>query len=337
MLATSSRPLSRRLRCALSFLFFVTLLAAALTPTYAAGPATATPVPLTPVPLQPGQKLKVLATTTIVGDVVKQVGGDAVDLTVLLPLGTDPHTFNPTPRDMAAVSDAQVIFANGAGLEVFLTNMLKNAGTSTPVVAVSDGITLRHLATDQPGPTPPPGQQENNGNDPHTWFSPINVQVWVQNIDQALSSLDPAHAADYKARAADYDQKLTQLDAWIKQQVAQIPPANRKLVTDHLAFGYYADRYGFEQIGAVIPSFSTAAQPSAQDMAQLEDAIRSQGVKAVIISNTINDALAQRVASDTGVKLVTLFDGSLGPAGSGAETYLDFMRYDTNVIVNALK
>jgi manganese/iron transport system substrate-binding protein len=349
MPAMSSRSFSQRLRRGLRLLFVIVLLGTSAGPVYAVqpgvpagklsdqAPTTPTPIPLTPVTLQPGQRLKALATTNIVGDVVKQVGGDAIDLTILLPLGTDPHTFNPTPRDLAAISDAQAIFANGAGLEVFLTSMLKNAGTSTPVIAVSDGIPLRHLATDQPGPTPSPGQEENAGNDPHTWFSPISVIAWVHNIEPALAGLDPAHAADYKARAADYEQKLTQLDAWIKEQVAQIPPANRKLVTDHLEFGYFADRYGFEQTGAVIPSFSTAAQPSAQDLAQLEDAVHKQGVKAIIVSNIVNDSLARRVAGDTGVQLVTLFDGSLGPAGSGAETYLEFMRYDTNVIVNALK
>jgi manganese/iron transport system substrate-binding protein len=202
---------------------------------------------------------------------------------------------------------------------------------------VSDGIPLRHLATDRPGPTPPPGQEENGGQDPHTWFSPIGVMVWVTNTTNALVGLDPTHAAGYQARAQDYQQKLAQLDEWIKAQVAQIPPQDRKLVTDHLEFGYFADRYGFEQVGAVIPAFSTSAQPSAQEMAQLEDAIRLQGVKAVFVSNIVNDSLSKRVASDTGVHLVTLFDGSLGPAGSGAETYLDFMRYDTTAMAQALK
>jgi manganese/iron transport system substrate-binding protein len=349
MLDISSAVPGRWLSRGLSLLFVLALMGTGFRPSHATGPgrpsgnlalriaAGASSITVTPAALQPGQKLTVLATTSLVGDVVKQVGGDQIDLKVLLPLGTDPHTFNPTPRDLTVISDAQVIFANGAGLEQFLSNMLKNAGASTPVIAVSDGIPLRHLATDQPGPTPPPGQEENGGQDPHTWFSPIGVMVWVTNTANALVGLDPAHAADYQARAQDYQQKLAQLDEWIKAQVAQIPPQNRRLVTDHLEFGYFADRYGFEQVGAVIPAFSTSAQPSAQEMAQLEDAIRKQGVKAVFVSNIVNDSLSKRVASDTGVRLVTLFDGSLGPAGSGAETYLDFMRYDVMAIVQALQ
>jgi manganese/iron transport system substrate-binding protein len=346
--ATVPKP-GRWLSRVLSLLFVLALMGTGFRPSRAAQPSmssedlaprimpVSSSVAVTPVALQPGQKLTALATTSLVADVVKQVGGDQIDLKVLLPLGTDPHTFNPTPRDLTAISDAQVIFANGAGLEVFLSGMLQNAGASTPVIAVSDGIPLRHLATDQPGPTPPPGQEENGGQDPHTWFSPVGVMVWVTNTANALVGLDPTHAAGYQARARDYQQQLAQLDGWITEQVAQVPPQNRRLVTDHLEFGYFADRYGFEQVGAVIPAFSTSAQPSAQEMAQLEDAIGKQGVKAVFVSNIVNDSLSRRVATDTGIRLVTLFDGSLGPAGSGAETYLDFMRYDTNTIVQALK
>jgi ABC-type Zn uptake system ZnuABC Zn-binding protein ZnuA len=314
------------------------LLAVGVWSASAAGPAapngqapTPTMVPLTPAPLEPNEKLRVLATTSIVGDVVRQVGDDAIDLKVLLPLSADPHSFQATPRDLAAAADAHVIFANGAGLEQFLDKMLKNAGGNAAVIYVSDGIPLRRLAAEQSN------QDEQAGDDPHTWFSPAGVKIWVDNITRALSGLDPAHAADYQARAQSYGQALDQLDAWIKEQVAQIPPEKRILVTDHLTFGYFADRYGFRQVGAVIPSFSSASQPSAQEMAQLENAIRQHGVKAVFVSNVVNPSLSKRVAYDTGIRLVTVYAESLGPTGSGAESYLDFMRFDTQAIVNALK
>ena len=321
------------------------------------GAATPTPSPeatktqgqtgLMPVPLQPGEKLRVLATTSIVGDVVKQVGGDYIDISILLPIGTDPHTFEPTPKDVAAIADVQAIFANGAGLEEFLDKMLKNAGGSAPVVQVSEGIALRQMS---PGEIQAEEQSHQSGAqptleaghtpvgaDPHTWFTPVNVMVWVRNIGEALSALDPSHAAEYRAQAVKYHDALAQMDTWIQEQVAQIPPDSRSLVTDHLTFGYYADRYGFQQIGAVIPSFSTAAQASARELAQLEDAIRQHEVKAVFASNTVNPSLSQRVAEDMGVQLVTVYHGSLGAPGSGVESYLDLLRYDTMAIVNALK
>ena len=287
------------------------------------------PINLNPIALKPGEKLKTLATTSIVGDVVKQIGGDYVEVRTLLPLGADPHTFEATPQDVVAIADAQVIFANGAGLEEFLNKLLQNAGGSAPVVSISDGIQLRQLAANDP-------DHHLNG-DPHTWFSPVNVMVWTHNIAHALAALVPAQAVEFKARAWDYEEALAKLDTWIKEQVAQVPQEKRKLVTDHETYGYFADRYGFEQIGAVIPSFSTVAQPSAQELAQMEDAVRQHNVKAIFVSNTVNSALSKRVADDMGIKLVTLYHASLGPAGSGVESYLDLIRYNTTAIVNALK
>ena len=171
----------------------------------------------------------------------------------------------------------------------------------------------------------------------HGWTTPANAIIFVHNIEQALSALDPANAETYRANAEAYEAELAELDAWVKAQIETIPAENRQLVTDHAIFGYYADRYGLEQIGAVIPSFSTTAEPSAQDLAKLEDVIKEQGVKAIFIGNTVNPGLAQRVAEDTGIQLVTLYTESLGPEGSGVETYVDYIRYNTQAIIEALK
>jgi len=283
-------------------------------------------------PVARDDKLNVVATTTIVGDVVRQVGGDAVALTVLLPVGTDPHTFDPSPQDMAKVADAGVIFANGAGLEAFLDRLLANAGGNADVVYVSEGLNLLEEHSQTEGDT-----HGHGGADPHTWTDPNNVLQWVDNIEVALVRLDPDHAADYKANAEAYRAQLRDLDAWVREQVSTIPAENRKLVTDHETFAYFAQRYGFEQIGAIVPGYSTAAQPSAQDLADLEDHIKTYGVKAVFVGSTVNPALAQRVADDTGVKLISLYTGSLTEPGGEADSYLDYVKYNVEAIVEGLK
>ncbi len=277
-------------------------------------------------------KLHVVATTTIVGDVVRNVGGNAIQLDVLLPPGSDPHSFDPTPQDVAKVANADLIFANGAGLEAFLTPLLKNAGSQAQVVYVSDGIRLIRFQSNLPGEESGAG-----GGDPHTWFDPQNVKIWVQNIEEALSARDLGNAKLYAANAQHYQQQLDELDGWIQAQVRQIPTNQRELVTDHEAFTYFAARYGFQQVGAIVPGYSTLAQPSAQELAALEDAIRKLGVKAVFVGETVNPNLAKRVAQDTGVKLVYLYTGALSDSSGPAGTYLDFMHYNVNQIVNGLK
>lgn len=297
------------------------------------------PEALKPVSLRAGEKLRVVATTSIVADLVANVGGDAIELNTLLPLGVDPHAFQPTPQDAAILAEAQVIFANGAGLEEFLLPLIRNAGAKAALIELSAGVPLRTLAREE--------EEEHEGNeehehrhgevDPHTWTTPANVVTFIANIERALSALDPAHATTYRANATAYTAKLKELDAWVRAQIETIPPENRKLVADHDAFGYYAERYGLENVGAVIPSFSTLAEPSAQQMAALQETIRREGVKAIFVDMAANSTLAQRVASDLGIKVVRLYSGSLGAKGSGAETYLDYIRFNTNAIVEALR
>ncbi len=278
-----------------------------------------------------GTGLRVVATTTIVADVVRQVGGEHIALTVLVPTGVDPHSFEPRPQDLAAIANAQIIFANGAGLETFLQPVLESAGGKARLVEVSRGISLLPL------PGEHSAELTAQEGDPHTWTDPNNVLIWVENIASALSEADPAHAVDYRANAGAYAAQLRDLDAWIREQVAQIPPERRKLVTDHAVFGYFAHRYGFEQVGAVIPAFSTDAAPSARELATLEDAIRAHGVPAIFVGASVNPALAEQIASDTGVRLVRVYTGSLSEPDGEAGSYLDFMRYNVSAIVEALK
>ncbi len=318
----------------LAILLLAVLLLAAqcgATPPPTGTPAGGETPSLAPVSLAAGERLRVVATTTILADIVRNVGGERIALTTLLPGGVDPHTFEPTPRDLATVAGAHVLFANGFGLETFLARMLQNAGANVPVVEVSAGVTPRRLA-------PGEGDADEAGAvDPHTWTSPANAIRFVDNIAATLSALDPAHAGEYAANARSYRRQLEELDAWIRAQIESIPPENRALVTDHAVFGYYADRYGLRQVGAIIPSFSAAAEPSAGEIAALEATMAQYGVKAVFVGNSVNPALAQRVADDTGARLVRLYTGSLGEPGSGAETYLDYLRYNTVAIANALR
>lgn len=277
-------------------------------------------------PATSGGKLKVLATTSIVGDVVSQVSGNFIDLTVLMPVGTDPHEFLPRPQDATALADAQIIFASGAGLEGFLQPLLDSTGTTDRLVEVSAGITSLSL----------PGSAQSTG-DPHTWMDPNNVIKWTQNISTALSTSDPAHAGEFQANAEAYNSSLRDLDAWIRSEVAQIPPQNRMLVSDHAVLGYFAEQYGFTQEGTITGSFSSEAAPSAQELAALEDKIRLLGVRAVIVSEAVNQALADQIAVDTGVKSVWIYEATLTAPGGPAPSYLEFMRYNVNAIVNALK
>lgn len=279
--------------------------------------------------------LRVVTTTNIIGDVVARVAGGHIQLTVLMGPGVDPHTYTPTPRDVAAVHDAALIFVNGAGLETFLEPLLRQADGQARQVDLSQGLEL--LPAEHYHAEEAEHAGEDKGEyDPHVWLSVPNVIHWVDTVAAVLAEADPAHAEQYRSRAGAYRQELEALDAWIRQEVAGIPPERRKLVTNHPAFGYFAEAYGFEQVGAVYP-ISPAAEPSAQEIAVLEDSIRRLGVPAVFTESTVNPKLAEQVARDTGIRLVRLYTGSLGEPGSGAETYIGMMRYNTKAIEEALK
>jgi len=263
--------------------------------------------------------LRVVATTSILGDVVYQVAGEDVELAVLFPPDTDPHTFQPTPQDVALLSRADVVFVCGAGLEAALEPYLSVARR---VVDLSRGIALRSF---------PDGRV-----DPHVWLDPGNVAVWTENVAATLVELDPSHAEDYRARAAVYRERLAELDAWIESQVGKIPQERRVLVVDHLAFGYFADRYGFWQAAAILPGFSSLAEPSARELAELEGTIRKLSVPAMFVSHTTSSPLVEQVAHDTGVRVVRLYVGALSGPDGPAPTYLDLMRYAAAAIVAAL-
>jgi ABC-type Zn uptake system ZnuABC Zn-binding protein ZnuA len=283
-------------------------------------------------PLSGGQNgtINVVASTTLIADTVQRVAGDRVNVSVIYPAGTDPHAFEPRPQDAAAITDAEIVFINGLGLEETLEGLLGNASL---VVEVSEGVTaLEGEHADDEG-----NEEEGEGLDPHVWQDPNSVITWANNIAAALAEQDPANAAEYRANADAYIAELQALDAWIVEQVQQIPEERRLLVTDHETFAYFAERYGFEMIGAVIPGVSTGSGVSAQELAAIEDEIRSLGVPAVFVGNTVPGNIAAQVAADTGIQVVPLYTDSLTDAGGPASTYLEFMRYNVSAIVDALK
>ncbi len=290
---------------------------------------------LAPATLAPGEKLRVVATTNIVGDVVRQVGGDRINLTVLMGIGVDPHSYVPAPSDTAALHDAELAFANGAGLEADLEEMFTSAGGLGVHVEVSHGLDLLPAPVHEET-KPADGEPDHGDVDPHVWFSVPSVLHWVDNIEAALSARDPGNTGYYEARAQSYRRDLEALDDWIQEQVAQVPEAKRQLVTNHPVFGYFAQRYGFEQLAAVYP-FSPSSEPSARDIARLQDAIQQYDVPAIFAESTVNPRLARQLAEDTGTQVVPLYTGSLGEPGSGAATYVEMMRYDVRAIVEALK
>ncbi len=269
--------------------------------------------------------LNVVATTAMLGDVVGIIGGDMINLTVLIPRGTDPHSFEPVPQDATRVTQAEVIFINGLELEGFLQSLLNNATGHGQVVTASDGIATIKF------------EGEEYGADPHVWTNPLNVIVWADNIADALAQKDPANADAYHANADAYKAQLEELDQWASDQLVQIPADQRQLVTDHDAFGYFADHYGFQIVGALIPSYSTQSESSASKLADLETAIQQYGVKAIFVGVSLNPSLAERVAADTDVKLVPIYTESLSAVGGPAATYLDMIHFDVDAIVGALK
>ena len=209
-----------------------------------------------------------------------------------------------------------------------MATIITNAGTQVEPVTVSEGITTREFTG---------GGDEHFSADPHVWMDPANVIIWTRNIAAALSAYDPAHRDAYDANSAAYITELEALDTWISQQVAKIPPENRRIVTDHMLFGYFAEKYGFTVVGAIIPSYSSGAQPSARELADLEQSIRQFDVKVILVGNTVNPSLASQIADDTGIRLVQFYTGSLSEPDGPAATYLDYMRYNVSTIVGALE
>lgn len=280
-------------------------------------------------------RLQVIATTAQIAALTREAAGDLVELTVLIPPGVDSHDYEPTADDLKAIGRADVLFRNGIGLDDFLDDAIDNAGGDAIDITVTDGVEVRQSAFEEHADEK---ADEHEEGDPHVWHDPVNAKVMLQNIASALAEADPDNAGTYTANATAYAATLDETDAEIRALIETIPVANRKMVTNHEAFGYFIDRYGLEFVGAVIPSLTTGAEPSAADLAALADLIEKEGVKAVFAESSIDPKIAEQIARDTGVRIVDdLYGDSLGEPGTPEGTLDGMLLANARKIVEALK
>lgn len=276
-------------------------------------------------------RLRVVATTTQVADFARNVGGDKVTVTQILKPGVDPHDYEPSPADLRAVAEADVLVENGVGLERWLGDLIRSADFSGTLVDASKGVPIRKGD----------GTGEEAAGDPHIWQDPRNAETMSRDIAAACEAKDPADKAAFAANLAAYIAKLRALDAWIARQIATLPADRRELVTNHDAFGYYVDRYHLRFVGSIIPSFDTSAELSGKRLNTLISEIRVTGVRAIFSESSLPPKTAEAIGRQAGVTVEagegSLYGDSLGPRGSPGATYIGMQRHNTTTIVDALK
>ena len=376
-------------------------------PAASTGTSSTTTAPSAAADTAPAQKLKVVTTSNIAADWARNVGGDRVEVRSLLPIGTDPHSYQPSARDVTDVASADLVFTIGLSLEdAWMEELVHNASADESRVIVLgeviSPIEFReihgdHMEHDDHGDDDGHGHDDDHGDDdhaddddhghdddhaddddheddhgdddhgheddddhgdddhedehgedehddhghgmydPHFWFDPPRVKVAVQHIAEQFAALDPAGAATYQANAAAYAAELDALHAWTESTVSAVPADHRILVTSHDSFQYFADLYGFEVVGTLLPGLSPDVEPSAQHLHELVETLEEHPVPAVFGETTVSDRLAQAIAAETDSSFQRLYSGSLGPPGSGADTYIGMARANVETIVNALK
>ncbi len=324
-----------------------------------------------------GKRLHIIASFSILADVVQNVTGDTADVETLIPLGADPHTFEPSAQDVVKLSEADVVFVAGLNFEGGLLDVLRQASQTyyelwgcLPIRPVTAN-TAEHAPTGESTPEPPDsldalcaaqydtvkaafGVDEiapagtvtrlDSGYydvlaapDPHVWTDPANTALWTLMIRDMLIGTDPDNADLYTHNAQTYVDQLAALDHEIAAQIDTIPPEHRVIMTNHAALNYFAVRYGLQVVGVVIPGGSTSAEPSVEDVLKLIQTVQDQHVPAIFTETTVSQRLVQQIADETGAQIVQLYTESLSGADGPAGTYLDYMRYDAGQIVGALK
>lgn len=278
-----------------------------------------------------GRRLNVVATTTQVADFARNVGGDKVKVAQILKPNVDPHDYEPSPADLQAIAEADVVVENGVGLEKWLDQTIKSAGFRGRLVDSSKGVVVRKGN----------GTDEEAAGDPHIWHNPKNAEIMSRNIATAFEAKDPADRTVYAANLTSYTGRLDRLDTWVTRQINTLPAGQRKLVTNHDAFGYYIDRYHLTFVGSIIPSFDTSAELSGRQLNTLIAKIKATGVKAIFSESSLPPKTAEAIGRQAGVKVEagenSLYGDTLGPTGSAGATYLGMERHNTTTIVTALK
>lgn len=281
----------------------------------------------------PDERPRVVATTTQVGVLAGEIGGSDIALTVLLQPGIEAHDFELTPAHGAALEQSELILQSGAGLESWLEDVITTIGASDRVRDMSAGIELRTAADEGHADE---GYAEDV--DPHYWLSAPNAVGMARNVERALAELLPEHAEDFGRRADAVVARLERAHAEIRRLFGAVPRADRKLVSDHDALGYFIDEYGLVFVGSVFPSLDVSAEPSGREIETLVHEIRSEGVRAIFSESSVNPRLARAVAAETEARLVEepIYTDSLGPAGSGSDTLDGMLLHNARVIHDAL-
>lgn len=296
--------------------------------------ALCTAVMLAPAAAQ--DRVKVIASFSILADLVKNVGGDRVDVSALVSPGSDAHVYAPTPADARKVAEARLVVVNGLGFEGWLDRLIKAAGGKATVVVAAKGIKARKAAGDHDHDRKHGHKHDHDDDvDPHAWQNVLNVKTYVANIRDALAAADPAGADTYKVNAAAYSARLDALNADMRAAIAKIPSARRKIITNHDAFGYFGAAYGIRFVAP--QGVATESEPSARDVARIISQIRRQRIPAVFLENISDPRLMQRIAKETGAKIGgTLYSDALTAANGPAPTYIDMMRHNLGTLVGAL-
>jgi zinc/manganese transport system substrate-binding protein len=265
-------------------------------------------------------RLKVVASFSILGDFVKNVGGDRVEVTTLVGPNGDVHVYTPAPADAKKIADAKLVVINGLGLEGWLPRLVQSLGSKAVIVTASDGIVPL---------------KSGSAADPHAWQSVVNAKIYVTNIRDALVAADPGDAAAFRANADGYLAKLDTLDRDVREAMASIPPPRRKVISTHGAFGYFAAAYGVEFIAPL--GVSTDSEASARDIADIITQIRVAKIPAVFVENISDPRLIQRISAETGAGIGgTLYSDSLTGEKGDAPTYIDMVRHNIKALSHAL-
>lgn len=284
-------------------------------------------------PAAAADKLKVVTSFTILEDMVKEIGGDHVEVSTLVGTDGDPHAFEPTPDDAKTLAGADLVIISGRGLEGFMDRLITASGYKGTVVTASAGVPERSMVDEEGEDSGEPGKVIP---DPHAWTSVSNGKIYAKNIIAALSKADPADAAQYQKAGEDYLQQLTDLDKWVRQEFAGIPKAERKVITSHDALGYFADAYDLEFLAPV--GLSTESEATAQDVAKLIQQIKAEKIKAVFVENSMNQSLVKQIADETGAKIGgTLYVESLSGANGPAPTYATMIRHNVTLMAAAMR
>src|SRR4051794_9338922 len=275
---------------------------------------------MTVIPLRAQEKIRIVASFSILGDFARNVGGDRVAVTTLVGPNSDVHVYTPAPADAKKIADAKLVIINGLGLEGWMPRLVQSSGSKAAIVTATNGIAPRKLGSDA---------------DPHAWQSVVNAKICVANIRDALIAADPAGAAAYRANADAYLAKLDALDREVRDAVAQIPEARRKVISTHAAFGYFAAAYG---IAFIAPQgVSTEAEPSARDIAAIITQVRTGKIPAVFLENISDPRLMRRISAETGARIGgTLYSDSLTAENGDAPTYIDMVRHNIKALTSAL-